>query len=111
MKRIAFVVVLAASASSAAAFSACTSDDDAVAGGDSGTGGEVSSSSSSGSSGSSGSTGDGGGGPLCVQYAAAVCERVARCTPLLIDFAYGTVDVCKKGYEMICERMTTAPGA
>jgi hypothetical protein len=108
MKRIVYVVVLAASASSAALFSACTKDDDAV-GGDSGTNNEASSSSSGSTSSSGGNSGD--GGTLCAQYAEAVCNRTARCQPLLVDFAWGTVEVCRKGFEIACQRMTTAPGA
>ena len=109
MNRTAVVVLLSACAGFGALFSACGGDDDPVTGGngDSGTGNEVSSSSSSGSS---GSTGD-GGATGCTAFAEAVCNRQQRCAPLGMSLVFGNIEACKEGYKIICDRMTTAPGA
>jgi hypothetical protein len=106
MKKVG-LIVFAACAVSAAVFSACEEGDGGGSTPDAAAAGDGSSSSSS--SGSSGGSLD--ADTPCSAFAQAICNRLARCSPLFIDVAFGNLDSCKEGYAIVCDRMTRAPGA
>jgi hypothetical protein len=106
MKKVAVIVFLGCTFS-AAAFAACKGDDDADTTADAAPSPDSTSSSSS--SGSSGAASD--ADSTCAAFADATCNRLARCSPLFIDVAFGNLEACKQGYTIFCDRSSQAPGA
>ncbi len=105
MKKVA-VIGLVVCAFAGTAFLACDGDDP-----DAGQeNGDASSNADSVAPPPDGAIGD-AGLAVCDQYAEAVCNRMQRCSPLLIDIAMGSLEACKEGTKIICERTTKAPGA